>query len=93
MKKFISAISLAALLATSTFGSVYVEYYNRDSETHVFEAKDGSQKRKVEFRGSVTSAETIQCGPSETIIYTKCGEVKVKHGDKIEIKDGCIKVK
>ncbi|MBL7764497.1 MAG: hypothetical protein JNJ58_00250 [Chitinophagaceae bacterium] len=91
MKK--SILCLLAILCTSTmFGSVYIKYYNKDSKNYTFKVyMDGSTK-EVEFRSSTSGAATVQGSGTKCIIETPCGKFEVKADDKIEIKDGCIKV-
>lgn len=72
--------------------AVTLRYENKDSKTHKMEVKISGSKKTVEFGSSRTSSVTIQGGSSECVIKTSCGEVKVKSGDRVIIKDGCIKV-
>jgi len=69
-----------------------LRYQNKDSKKHEMEVKTCGSKKTVEFSSSTTGSVTIQTGCSDAIIYTECGEVKVKAGDNITIKDGCIKI-
>lgn len=90
MKKLITAAAVL-VMAINVFGAVTLRYYNKDSKSYTFKVKiDGSYK-EVTFDASKTSNVTIQGGDKEVIIYTSCGEVKLKDGANIEIKDGCIK--
>lgn len=90
MKKLVIA-AIAICFSANVFGAVTLRYYNKDSKSHTFKVKiDGSYK-EVTFDGSKTSSVTIQGGDREVIIYTSCGEIKLKDGANIEIKDGCIK--
>ncbi len=90
MKKIVLVVA-AICLVGNMFSAVTLRYYNKDSKTHTFKVKiDGSYK-EVTFDSSKTSSVTIQGGSTEVIIYTSCGEIKLKSGDSIEIKDGCIK--
>lgn len=89
MKKLI--LSTLVLVAIAAQSAVTVRYLNKDSKSHTFKVKiDGSYK-EVTFDGSKTSSVTIQGGATECVVYTNCGEVTLKGGDSIEIKDGCIK--
>jgi hypothetical protein len=91
MKKVIFTSVALLAFAVSTFGAVTIRYYNKDSKSHTFKVKiDGSWK-EVTFDSSRTSDVTIQGGATECVIYTSCGEVTIKSGASIEIKDGCIK--
>ncbi len=90
MKKALTLIAAVAV-AANLFAAVTIRYYNKDSKNYTFKVKiDGSYK-EVTFDASKTSNVTIQGGDREVIIYTSCGEIKVKDGANIEIKDGCIK--
>lgn len=79
-------------LASSTFAGITLRYYNKDSKTHEFKVKTCGSTKEVEFGSSRTASVTIQTGCSDAVIYTDCGEVTVKDGMKITIKDGCIKI-
>jgi hypothetical protein len=74
------------------FAGVTLRYYNKDSSSRTFNVKICGSSKKVTFQGSRTSSTTIQ-GCSSATIYTSCGSIDVRNGDKIEIKNGCIKVK
>jgi hypothetical protein len=90
MKKLLTA-TLTICLCTSALSAVSIRYYNNDSKTHTFKAKIDGTNKEVTFDSSRTSDVTIQGSDNEAIIYTNCGEVKVKTNASIEIKDGCIK--
>ncbi len=92
MKKFTIGMMLVLSLGINAFASVYIKYYNKDSQTHKFKVKKNGSTSTVEFRGSTTGAATIQGSGDTAIIVTKCGEVKIKTNSKIEIKNGCIKI-
>lgn len=81
------------LSANSLFaGSVYIQYYNKDSKSYEFQAKCSGSTYKVVFDASKTSASTIQ-GSGPCVIETNYGKVELKDGNKIEIKDGKIEIK
>ena len=77
--------------ASPAFASVYVKYYNKDSTKHVFDATCSGSKYKVEFNASTTGAATIQ-GSSPCVVKHAGGEITLKGDEKIEIKDGVIKI-
>ncbi|TAE26153.1 MAG: hypothetical protein EAZ92_11100 [Candidatus Kapaibacterium sp.] len=72
--------------------TVYIQYYNKDSQVHKFKVLIGGMDKEVEFGNSRTSSVTIQGGGNTCVIETKCGKIEVKDGAKVEIKDGCIKI-
>ena len=84
-------MALMVAFAASSLAAVTIHYYNKDSKSYTFKVKVDGVTKEVTFDASKTSDVTIQCGASEVIIITNCGEVRVKQGAKIEIKDGCIK--
>lgn len=92
MKKFILVISALMLIATLAEAAVTLRYENKDSKEHKMDVKMSGSSKTVEFGSSRTASVTIQGSSTECVIKTSCGEVKVKDGDKIVIKDGCIKV-
>ncbi|MDO5981875.1 hypothetical protein [Flavivirga spongiicola] len=75
----------------SDFG-ITLRYYNKDSNDHEFKVKTCGSTTKIKFEKSRTSSVTIQTGCSDAIIYDNCKEIKVKKGDKITIKNGCITI-
>jgi len=81
------------MLVGSVAAAVTLRYYNKDSKTYTFKVKISGSTTTVEFGGSRTASVTIQGGSEEAVITCECGDVKVKQGDNIEIKDGCITVK
>lgn len=94
MKSKLLSLGVALLVFAATAGAaVTLRYYNKDSKTHTFRVKISGSYTTVEFGSSRTASVTIQGGDETAIIYTNCGEVKVKQGDNIEIKDGCIVIK
>lgn len=92
MKLKTAFLSAAMLLVTTIASAFTIDYYNKDSQKHVFEVKSNGSTQKVEFSASTTGATSIQTSASEVEIKTSCGWVKVKNGAKVTIKDGCIKV-
>lgn len=92
MKKFILTATLLFAFVASSIAAVTIHYYNKDSKSYTFKVKVDGVTKSVTFDASKTADVTIQCGASEVIIISACGEIKVKSGDKIEIKDGCIKL-
>lgn len=71
---------------------ISLKYYNKDSKSYEFKVKSCGRTSKVKFDRSKSSMVTIQTGCSDAIIFDECGEVKVEKGDKIIIKNGCIKI-
>ncbi|AKG20064.1 hypothetical protein [Calothrix sp. 336/3] len=96
MKKAFLFAALATIpticLATPTLASVYIQYYNKDSQKYVMKAQMDGSTKEVTFDSSRTAAATIQGSGKVAIIETPCGKVEIKDNSKIEIKDGCIKV-
>ena len=83
----------AVLFLFGEIASAYsVPYYNRDSKTYTFEVKINGSTREITFKGSTSG--TAHCPPTadEAEIKSDCGWIKVKNGQKVEIKDGCIKI-
>jgi len=86
-------VFLALTFLTSTaFAAVTVRYYNKDSQEHTFEATCSGSKKSVTFKKSTTSSVTIQ-GSGPCTVKTGKGDVVLKGGEKIEIKDGKITIK
>jgi hypothetical protein len=81
-------MSLVSLTASA---AVTVRYYNRDSQKHSFGAVCSGSQYTVTFDGSTTSSTTIQ-GSAPCTVKTPAGDVVLKGGENIEIKDGKIKI-
>lgn len=85
-------MTVALFLCANTFAAVTIRYYNKDSVDHRFSVKMNGSTKSVEFGKSKTATTTIQGSDKSAKIMTKCGEIEVKDGARIEIKDGCIKI-
>jgi hypothetical protein len=92
-KKFFSLFLIFAVFIGSLSAAVTLRYYNKDSKSYTFKVKIDGSSKEVTFDASKTSSVTIQGGSTEAVITCSCGDVKVKGGDNIEIKDGCITFK
>ena len=94
MKKLFPLAAILTTLAFSAtaFAYVTVSYYNKDSKKWSFEATCSGTKYTVVFDESRTSSTTIQ-GSGPCTLKTPGGDVSLKDGDKIEIKDGKITIK
>lgn len=91
MKKFILTLVAFGALSISSFGSVKIHYFNKDSKSQTFKVKIDGSYTEVTFAPNKTSNITVPGSATECIIYTSCGEVTINGGDKIEIRNGCIK--
>lgn len=85
-------LSMAFVLVSSIASAFTIDYYNKDSKNYTMEVRSNGSTQKVEFTSSTTGAASIQTSASEVEINTSCGWVKVKNGQKVVIKDGCITV-
>lgn len=92
MKKLFLTIAVVSFGFSTMFGALTIRYQNKDSKSVTFKVKIDGSTKEVTFDGSKTSSVTIQGGATEAVIITSCGEVKIKTGANIEIKDGCIKI-
>ena len=91
MMKIILSVVLLALFGVNAFASVYIKYYNKDSQKHTFVVKLDGQTKEVTFNGSTSGATSIQGSGTKAIVKINCGDVEVADNSKIEIKNGCIK--
>jgi hypothetical protein len=92
MRKFF-AFSTAVLMCFSASAAITVDYENKDSKEYKWEAVcSGSKTSGVTFKGSTTSASSIQ-GSAPCTVKTDGGDVVLKGGEKILIKDGKITIK
>ena len=92
MKKGLLLIGATIFLACSVHAGITLRYYNKDSNDHEMKVKTCGSSKTVEFGKSKTASVTIQTGCDDAILYTECGEITVKDGDNITIKDGCITI-
>lgn len=84
---------VAMLLFTCSMAWAYsVPYYNKDSKTYTFEVKINGSTREITFKGSTTSTAHCPPGADYAEIKSDCGWLKVKNGQKVIIKDGCLKI-
>jgi len=94
IKKTLCALAVCTAFFTSSVASaaVTVRYYNKDSKSYEWQAVCSGSKKTVKFGGSRTASTTIQ-GSGPCKVKTPKGEVTLKGGEKIEIKDGKITIK
>jgi hypothetical protein len=90
MKK-IFLLSSAVMITAAAFAGTTLRYYNSDSKDYTFKVTTCGNHTEVTFDHSKTSSVTIQ-GCSDAVISTPKGDVKVKDGDKVKIKDGKVEV-
>lgn len=92
-KPLLSALAVSAFFLTSSVASaaVTVRYYNKDSKSYEWEAVCSGSKKTVKFGASRTASTTIQ-GSGPCKVKTPHGEVTLKGGEKIRIKDGKITI-
>ena len=89
MNKLIVAAAL--VFSTTSFAAVTVRYHNGDSTKHEFDAVCSGSKQTLKVDGSTTGSSTIQ-GSGPCKVKHAGGEVELKGGEKIEIKNGKISV-
>lgn len=83
----------AMLFFVSSIASAFsVPYYNKDSKTYTFEVRINGSTREITFNASTSG--TAHCPPTadKCEIKSSCGWVEVKNGQKVVIKDGCLKI-
>jgi hypothetical protein len=92
MKIKLFAFAAMLLFVTSMASAYSVPYYNKDSKTYTFEVKINGSTREITFKGSTSG--TANCPPTADVaeIKSECGWLKVKSGQKVVIKDGCLKI-
>ena len=87
------AFSGAVLVCCSASAAITVDYENKDSKEYKWDAVcSGSKTSGVKFRGGTTSTSSIQ-GSAPCTVKTNGGDVVLKGGEKILIKDGKITIK
>lgn len=94
MRRLIAALSVLAVLLTASlaFAAVTVRYHNADSKDYEWEAVCSGSHKTVKFGHSRTASTTIQ-GSGPCKVKTPNGEVTLKGGEHIEIKDATITIK
>jgi hypothetical protein len=92
MKAKLLMLTVVFLCLTTVASAFSVPYYNKDSKTYTFTVKINGSEREITFKGSTSG--TAHCPPSadDCEIQSECGWVKVKNGQKVIIKDGCLKI-
>ena len=92
MKITLFAFAALLLFVTSMASAYSVLYYNKDSKSYTFDVKLKGNTKKITFKGSTSG--TAHCPPTANIaeIKSECGWVEVKNGQKVVIKDGCLKI-
>jgi hypothetical protein len=91
-KKLALSLLFVAGAAGVAHAAVTVRYYNKDSQSHTFQAVCSGAKHELKVSGSTTGSSTIQ-GSAPCKVTHAGGVVELKGGEQIEIKDGAIKVK
>lgn len=91
MKKLTGFSLILAILMTSAvaWAAVTVRYHNQDSTNYEWKATCSGSSKTVKFRSSTTGSTTIQ-GSGPCTVHTPNGDVELKGGDKIQIKDATI---
>lgn len=92
MRKLALAFAAVAFTASTAYAAVTVRYYNKDSQSHTFQAVCSGAKHELKVSGSTTGSSTIQ-GSAPCKVTHAGGTVELKGGENIEIKDGKITVK
>lgn len=85
-------LGASMFVATAASAAVTVEYHNGDSKNYEWPAKCSGSSYTVKFSSNTTGATTIQ-GSSPCVVKAPGGEVTLKGGEKIDIKDGKITIK
>lgn len=87
------AASAAVLVCSAASAAITVDYENKDSKEYKWDAVcSGSKTSGVTFKGSTTSASSIQ-GSAPCTVKASGGDVVLKGGEKILIKDGKVTIK
>lgn len=93
MNKLAVLVVVATLtVAGSALAAVTVQYHNGDSQRHTFDAVCSGSKASLVTDGNTTGTATIQ-GSGPCKVKHAGGEVELKGGEKLEIKDGKISLK
>lgn len=78
MKNVCLRLSLVAAsiicLPKPSLASVYIQYYNKDSQKYVMRVQVDGMTKDVTFNGSTTGAATIQGSGKAAVVETVCGK-------------------
>jgi hypothetical protein len=85
------AVWLASVGSSVGWAAVTVDYQNRDSKEHIFAAECSGVRSSITFRSGTTSAATLQ-GSAPCTVKTEHGDVILKGGEDVEIRNGEIKI-
>ena len=91
LKTLALSLVILALLAGTAFAYVTVRYHNSDSQKHTFNAVCSGSSYTLEVDASTTASYTIQ-GSSPCKVKHAGGEIELKGGENIEIKNGVITI-
>lgn len=92
MKKMLGIVLAVLFTSSVALAGVTVRYYNKDSKDYEWEAVCHGSRYKAKFGASRTASTTIQ-GSSPCTVKTPNGDVVLKGGEKIEIKNATITIK
>ena len=86
------ALVLAAASMAPALAAVSVQYYNRDSQIHVWPALCGGSRYTVRFDANASGTTTIP-GEGPCVVETPAGKVRLGQGAQIQIHKGTIQIK
>lgn len=92
MKSKFSLLMASLFLTINTALAFTVPYYNKDSKSYKMEVKANGSTSTISFSASTSSSASVQTSADVIEVKTDCGWVKVKNGQKIVIKNGCITI-
>lgn len=90
MKSKLMLLIASLFLTINTALAFSVPYYNKDSKAYKMEVKVNGSTTTISFNGSTSGTTSVQTSSDVIEVKTDCGWVKVKNGQKVTIKDGCI---
>lgn len=90
MKKlYFTSLALIAI-SMSSFADVPFRALNQDEKALTFKVKIDGVVKEVTFESNKAAMFTIKGTATECVLITSCGEVAIKSGSSLVIKDGCV---
>jgi hypothetical protein len=86
------AFSLIGFMA-SVKAQISFTYDNLDNQSYTFKLRNGSERTAVTFEPGLNKEMVIQAAESTVYIASKCPEVPIKNGARVEIAQGCLRLK
>ncbi len=93
MKHLILTFATLGIMICSVSAQIRFSYDNQDNQSYTFKMRIGNERRAHTFEAVTQKEVTIETTESTIYIASKCPEVPVKNGTRLEIAEGCLRIK